>query len=136
MMPCVTRWTSRPGAIPERVAAAGCPWVAFAAVASHPLALRSFAVAAAERFGQWRIAKRLSARPVGVGHPWHRRLLIYAGFDVVANSSRKRLLELDPLHIGEQIREVLGTVHGLELTFRGVVGERLARTQARRAALR
>ena len=97
--------------------------------------LRSVAVAAAERFGPWRIAQGLSTRPVLVGHPWHGHLLIYAGFAVVAHSSRKRLLELAPLRIGKQIRELRGTVHGLELTFCGVVGERLARTQTRRPAL-
>src|SRR5882762_9848221 len=89
-----------------------------------------------ERYGLRRIAQRLPARPVLIGHPWHRRLLIYAGLGVVAHASRKRLLELAPLRISEQVREVVGTVHDLELTFRGVVGERLARAQTRRPALR
>src|SRR6266404_1644990 len=89
-----------------------------------------------ERYGLRRIAQRLPARPALIGHPWHRRLLIYAGLGVVAHASRKRLLELAPLRIGEQVREVAGTVHGFKLTFCGVVSERLARAQARRPALR
>src|SRR2546422_3354169 len=41
-----------------------------------------------ERYGLWRIAQRLSARPVLIGHPWHRRLLIYAELGVDRKSTR------------------------------------------------
>src|SRR2546428_3559217 len=65
-------------------------------------------------------------RSIGISQPRHRRLLVHARLGVVAYAAGESGLQLRPLGVGEQDREVRCRIHRLELALEYVVGERLA----------
>src|SRR4029077_14058221 len=79
-----------------------------------------------ERRGDGRRPQGLPRRSIGISQPRHRRLLVHARLGVVAYAAGESGLQLRPLGVGEQDREVRCPIHRRELALEYVVGERLA----------